>query len=513
MKPDDIPRILHFSLPLKPSSARLALIDIARSHNPDWRVMLWDDDHRPPASRLARYIPLCASGSQRSDLIRCDALLQFGGVYLDADFHVLRALDDLIKLGDFLICSEDGQRLTNAFLAAAPGHGALTAIVEHWLESEPDWTLPPNVTTGPEFFSSILRAREDVTVLPRETFYPYNWNEAPCATVPATTYAVHLWDNSWKPAKAVKWNGDRSARMRRAALQGFGSAKARLRRLLGDEPPSAFAYGVDVVARTKQNLFMVLPGSDLSVTPALALRGEFEPEAERFVASIIQGGDWMIDVGANCGLFTLIAAARCGPFGRVIAIEPDSGLCAYIRKSLLANWLHDRVRILDVAASDVEDVVEMISLGERRGDTRIAPSASDAPMFARSCLTAVTSVSFSANTRRLDDIVPVDMPIKLLKVDAEGHEVEVLRGAMRLFRTRSIENMMIEVSKEYQGRKFRAFLEEIKLIVELGYNPHCIGPTGALSACANFEQAIPTLGHRNMVFQAPGVPRPLVARL
>ena len=52
-----------------------------------------------------------------------------------------------------------------------------------------------------------------------------------------------------------------------------------------------------------------------------------------------------------------------------------------------------------------------------------------------------------------------------------------------------------------------------KLIVELGYNPHCIGPTGALSACANFEQAIPTLGHRNMVFQAPGVPRPLVARL
>jgi FkbM family methyltransferase len=509
MKSGVIPRIIHFSLPLDPSGAQLALIDVARSRNPEWRVMLWDDDIRPSDSRLDRYLPLCASGSQRSDLIRCDALLQFGGVYLDADFHVLRALDDLIKLGGFLICSEDGQRLTNAFLASPPGHAALHAIVEHWLENEPDWTLPPNMTTGPEFFSSILRVREDVTVLPRETFYPYNWNEAPCAMVPATTYAVHLWDNSWKPAKARR-NGGRSAKVRRGGQQWVDRAKARLRRFLSDEPPSVFPYGVDVVARTKQNLFMVLPGSDLSVTPALALRGEFEPESERFVAATIRGGDWMIDVGANCGLFSLIAAARCGPFGRVIAIEPDSDLCAYIRKSLLANWLHDRVRVLDVAASDVEDVVEMVSLGERRGDTRIAPAASDAPMFARSCLTAVTSVSFSANTRRLDDIVPVDMPIKLLKIDAEGHEVEVLRGARRLFQTRSIENMMIEVSMEYQGRKFRAFLEEIRLIVELGYNPHCIGPTGALSACANFEQAIPTLGHRNMVFQAPGGLMPLM---
>jgi FkbM family methyltransferase len=296
-------------------------------------------------------------------------------------------------------------------------------------------------------------------------------------------------------------------------VRGVGWAKARLRHLLGDETPSAFSYGVDVVARTKQNLFMVLPGSDLSVTPALALRGEFEPEAERFVASTIRGGDWMIDVGANCGLFSLIAAARCGPFGRVIAIEPDSELCAYIRKSLLANWLHDRVRVLDVAASDVEGVVEMISLGERRGDTRIAPAASDAPMFARSCLMAIGSAVFSANTRRLDDIVPVDMPIKLLKVDAEGHEVEVLRGARRLFEKRSIENMMIEVSREYQGRKFRAFLDEIRLIAEFGYSPHLIGPTGALSPCVNFEQSIPTLGHRNMVFQASGGPRPLMAAI
>ncbi len=208
----------------------------------------------------------------------------------------------------------------------------------------------------------------------------------------------------------------------------------------------------------------------------------------------------MVDVGANCGLYTLIAAAKCGPFGRVLAIEPDPQMCGYIRKSLLANWVHDRVQINEVAASDVEGRVELTVLSERRGDTRIVSLASQNSIFQHTKQVASEGFALSARCRPLDEIIPANVAIKLLKIDAEGHEIEVLRGARRLFDSHCIEYLLIEVSKSYQGARAKVFLEELQRIISLSYQAHFIEQAGKLRLCPDLVAGIPNLGHNNIVF-------------
>ncbi len=197
MNSNIIPKIIHFSLPNRPSAIQKERIELIRAMHPGWQIMIWDDQTLPPNGRLKHYHGKANSGAQRGDLIRCDAVYEFGGVYLDADMHALKPLDDLLCWQGFIICSEDGSLLTNAFFAAPPRHTALDAIIANWLLNEPDWTRPANETTGPDVFSTILMLREDITILPRETFYPYNWNEVRPASFPPMTYAIHEWENSW----------------------------------------------------------------------------------------------------------------------------------------------------------------------------------------------------------------------------------------------------------------------------------------------------------------------------
>ena len=64
-------------------------------------------------------------------------------------------------------------------------------------QNEVDWKLSPEQTTGPKLFSRELKWRDDVVVIPRETFYPYNWNERPGENR-RWTYAAHLWEHSWE---------------------------------------------------------------------------------------------------------------------------------------------------------------------------------------------------------------------------------------------------------------------------------------------------------------------------
>jgi mannosyltransferase OCH1-like enzyme len=177
-----IPRILHFSVPDRISRAQSGCIERAKALNPTWDVKVWHDDTLQ-GGRLSHLLAKCNSGAQRGDLIRLDALIEMGGVYLDTDFLVHRSLDPLIDNYTFFICSEDGYNLTNAAFGATPRHPALLAISDTLLKREPDWSLPPNETTGPGLFSTVLKWRSDIALLPRDTFYQYNYNEKPSAHI------------------------------------------------------------------------------------------------------------------------------------------------------------------------------------------------------------------------------------------------------------------------------------------------------------------------------------------
>ena len=141
-----------------------------------------------------------------------------------------------------------------------------------------------------------------------------------------------------------------------------------------------------------------------------------------FMRRYLQAGMTAVDVGANKGDYTLLFARHVGPTGRVIAFEPDDANVTWLQRSLDANH-YGWVQLETTALSD-EDRTATFYPGLKSGWGSLRSNrrqAEDRPPF-------------TVRTRRLDDVLrDLDLPdVDLLKVDVEGAELGVLRGATSL---------------------------------------------------------------------------------
>jgi FkbM family methyltransferase len=141
------------------------------------------------------------------------------------------------------------------------------------------------------------------------------------------------------------------------------------------------------------------------------LHGEWEPHVERALRAVLRPGDAAVDVGANLGYFSIGMAQAVGPTGRVDAFEPVPPTFARLAAGARANDLAQ----LHVHAH---------ALGSEHGEAEIAWDeriAGSASLHGGGPSRAVVEV------RRLDELgLP---PPRAIKLDVEGHELEVLRGA------------------------------------------------------------------------------------
>lgn len=151
-------------------------------------------------------------------------------------------------------------------------------------------------------------------------------------------------------------------------------------------------------------------------------------------------GDVFVDGGANIGLFTLVAAERVGPSGRVIAVEPGP-----VRRCLERNLDLNKYRWVDVHAVALGNVVERRAFtyfdGEGSGLSSFAPSQSGGQVV-------------QVDVRRLDDLVPAELldRVKLVKLDLEGAEVEALGGAKNLLE-RTTADFLVEIEASHLARQ------------------------------------------------------------
>jgi hypothetical protein len=88
---------------------------------------------------------------------------------------------------------------------------------------------------------------------------------------------------------------------------------------------------------------------DQVVRPYMETPGLWEPRLAALLRSRLRAGSTFLDVGANIGYFSVLAAQCMGPDGLVVAVEPDPGSVAVLRGNL---WQHrcKNVVVLPVAA-------------------------------------------------------------------------------------------------------------------------------------------------------------------
>lgn len=516
-----IPRIFHFTVPTPIRPQQAELIDAVRRMHPDWDVKIWLDDTPIENARLEKYRDRPRSGAGRADLIRLDAVYAYGGVYLDADMRVLRPLDQLIEHYDFFMGCESAGNLTNALIGAATRHPAIDSIIRFLEENEPDWSLPPNEATGPMLFARLLSWRTDVNILPRETFYPRNWWNETERQIHRLSYTDHLWDNSWgNKAEATAYQRRSVAVEAKdivkkalapvlgAVLRGVRRGRTAAERALGGaayldvHSSGTYACSAELVARTVHGHKLVLDGSDLSITPDIALRGYLEWPEEAFVRRKVRGGDWFVDVGANVGVFAMLAASLCGPLGRVLAFEPNPHARRLLTKSAVMNWYHDRVKIFETALGEAPDIAKLTYYPNRLGDAQIDSGKKNAQPF-QATGRFLEQVEVEVPVCRLDDLIPVDLPIKILKVDAEGHEPKVLKGARRLLAARAFDYILLEVSVELFAGTWKDTLGSLRELVDLGYSAGSLDRDGLLQLHGSVDAALRGRGRsKTLVFAA-----------
>ena len=213
------------------------------------------------------------------------------------------------------------------------------------------------------------------------------------------------------------------------------------------------------------------------------LQGNFEMAERKFVERFLQPGMTVLDVGAYSGLYTLTASVRVGRKGRVIAFEPSP----YQRKRLRVHvWLNRcsnvRIEKAAIGSKEVEEVLFSVR-GRSAGYSGLRPpavKASTQPIPVR-----VTTLD---SYLRQNSVGSVDF----IKIDVEGGELDVFKGAVDLLRQQTRPVILCELEDVrtaawgYKAKEAATFVESFGF---RWFRPLLSGGLASLGdSCAQYER-------------------------
>jgi FkbM family methyltransferase len=153
-------------------------------------------------------------------------------------------------------------------------------------------------------------------------------------------------------------------------------------------------------------------------------RGHAEEAVQKLLAERLRPGMVFYDLGANIGLFSLLAARAVGPEGRVFSFEPDPAVVARLRRNVAKNGFAN-IAVVEAGVWSASGELNFIPAEARspdRGTGRFVTGARDGTSLLK-CVS-------------LDDFIADHSIPDGIKCDVEGAEIEVVRGAEKLMRSR-----------------------------------------------------------------------------
>jgi hypothetical protein len=183
----------------------------------DFVFQRWTEDNTPVSRPFLREALEQGLWSKASNFVRLWALVNFGGIYLDTDFEILRSFEPLTRHEAFLGFIDDPSHpfcVSNAVCGSVPGHPFFSecfSVLERVHASSGVFAPASNLTTS--ILSDIPTRAPDgpveisgVTVYPRRAFYPLDWRRTNPNHLPITpdTFAVHHWNRSWASPEKPK---------------------------------------------------------------------------------------------------------------------------------------------------------------------------------------------------------------------------------------------------------------------------------------------------------------------
>lgn len=187
--------------------------------------------------------------------------------------------------------------------------------------------------------------------------------------------------------------------------------------------------------------------------------GSYEPTQTEWFKQCIGPGDTFIDVGASFGHYTTLGATLVGATGKVFAFEP-SPVASQVLEEMIRNSNIENIVLTKAAVGKSEGTVDLFL-----PTTRYLHS----PSIMKS---DVDFVPFQIPVVTLDAFEPledVDL-IKLIKIDVEGYEPDVLDGMEGLLKEKRIQNVFCEFNSWWLERNSTTPKQLLERFLDYGYS-------------------------------------------
>jgi FkbM family methyltransferase len=169
---------------------------------------------------------------------------------------------------------------------------------------------------------------------------------------------------------------------------------------------------------TVEGAKLYLNPSDPVLTPSVAL-GIYENYEQEVFRQFCKPGAVVVDIGANVGLYTAIAATRVGSSGRVISIEPHPESYGLLQRTIHTNgW--SWVKAFNLALGDRRRQVDLFLTDENKADSRIYDVTGERGK--------ITVQMTDLDSLLMENQIEV---VELLKMDTQGAEAMAFRGMQR----------------------------------------------------------------------------------
>ncbi len=181
----------------------------------------------------------------------------------------------------------------------------------------------------------------------------------------------------------------------------------------------------------------IIADASRAIGRSIRTTGIYDLAVSEALARLITPGDTVVDAGANVGYMTVLAAVAAGHNGRVLAFEPHPELYAIAQRN--AEVVRERLSVAPIE-------LYQSALGDRTGTASLhVPSQFEAndgtSRIAENGDAARGSLPVAIKT--LDDVIGTDR-IAVLKMDVEGFEPQLLRGAGRALDSGQIHHIIFE---------------------------------------------------------------------
>jgi FkbM family methyltransferase len=210
---------------------------------------------------------------------------------------------------------------------------------------------------------------------------------------------------------------------------------------------------------------LLVPGDDLSHLPELVSNGIYDVPLTTFIQREIKPGDTVVDVGANIGIFTVLAGYQVWESGRVIAYEANPHNVEVLRDNVSLNWLSDRIQIVPKAAGREPGRLPFLAPRRFGGSGSLQPVEHLLVTEDRRDTVDRLEVDVEALDIQLENLNRID----LIKIDVEGGEEQVFAGMERLLGSGAVRRVSFELARDWLGADWAPFAERLRGLAAGGW--------------------------------------------